>query len=173
MTTFLLAFTSLAFLLGAFAYITLPAATRLRRAVVSVSLAVVLGALFFGYSDMLGRPKSTRLEVLRGTEEARVLGSYVKEGQAIYLWLQLPGSDEPRYYQLPWDENTAKAMQAAMDQNAEQHGGGVAVRLPFERGLAQNEEPKFYPLPQPKLPDKPYERQQPPTMLYQAPEQHA
>jgi hypothetical protein len=171
MTSFLIAFVSLAFLLGSFAYIALPAASRLRRAVVCSSLALVLGVLFFGYSDMLGRPKSTRLEVLRGgAEEARVVGSYLKEGQGIYLWLQLPGTDEPRYYQLPWDKNVAKAMQEAIQRNADGHGGGVAMHLPFERSWSK-EEPKFYPLPQPTLPDKPYEQQQPPTMLYQAPEQ--
>ena len=32
-------------------------------------------------------------------------------------------------------------------------------------------EPKFYPLPQPKLPDKPYEKA--PVQTYQAPEQGA
>ena len=173
MTTFLIAFVSLAFLLGSFAYVALPAASRLRRAAVSAALAVVLGALFFGYSDMLGRPKSTRLEVLRGVQEAQVLGSYLKEGQGIYVWLQLPGNDEPRYYQLPWDPSVAKSMQSAIEQNAAQHGAGVAIKLPFERGWGKEEEPKFYPLPQPKLPDKPYEQRQAPTMLYQGPEQGA
>lgn len=173
MTTFLIAFLSLAFLLGCFAYVALPAASRARRVVVSASLALVLGALFFGYSDMLGRPKSTRLELLRGgAQEARVLGSYFKEGKGIYLWLQLPGTDEPRYYELPWDEHMAKSMQQAIQQNADSHGSGVAIRLPFEHSLSKDE-PKFYPLPQPKLPDKPDEHQQAPTMLYQAPEQGA
>ncbi len=173
MTTFLIAFVSLAFLLGTFAYVALPAASRWRRGVVSLFLAIVLGALFFGYSDMLGRPKSTRLEMLRaGAEEAVVLGSYLKEGQGIYLWLQLPKAEEPRYYQLPWDEKVAKAMQQAIQENTEQHGGGVAMRLPFERSWSK-EDPKFYPLPQPKLPDKPYDQQKPPTVLYQAPEQGA
>lgn len=50
------------------------------------------------------------------------------------------------------------------------HGGGIAMRLPVERSWSK-EEPKFYPLLQPNLPDKPYEQPQPPTMLYQAPEQ--
>jgi hypothetical protein len=44
------------------------------------------------------------------------------------------------------------------------------MNLPFERSWDKNE-PKFYPLPQPKLPDKPYERA--PTRTYQAPEQGA
>jgi hypothetical protein len=170
MSSFLIAFVSLSFLLGAFAYVGMPAASRLRRALVSGFFALILGALFFGYSDMLGRPKSTKLELLRGgVQNAQVLGSYLKEGDGVYLWLQLPGIAEPRYYKMPWNEKIAKALQDAIQQNSEQHGGGVALSMPFEHSW-DKEEPKFYPLPQPKLPDKPYE--QPPTTVYQGPEQN-
>src|ERR1700738_521340 len=93
MTSFLIAFLSLALLLGVFAYVAMPAASRGRRAVVAGSFALILGALFFGYSDMLGRPKSTRLEVFRSNmQNAKVIGSYLKENDGMYLWLQLPGS---------------------------------------------------------------------------------
>jgi hypothetical protein len=49
--------------------------------------AVILGALFFGYSDMLGRPRSTRLEVFRTSlQDAKVIGSYLKENDGIYVF---------------------------------------------------------------------------------------
>ena len=169
MTSFLIAFLSLALLLGAFAYVAVPAASRGRRAIIAGFFAVILGALFFGYSDMLGRPKSTRLEAFRTSlQDAKVIGSYLKESDGIYVWLQLPGSDEPRYYKLPWDEKVAKALQAAIAENERQHGSGVGMTLPFERSW-DREDPKFYALPQPKLPDKPGER--PPVIVYKAPEQ--
>ena len=171
MTTFLVAFISLTLLLGAFAYLALPMVGRTRRVLVSGSFALLLGLLFFGYSDMLGRPKSTQMEILnRGTGEARVLGAYFKEGDGVFLWLQLPGTAEPRYYKLPWDAKVAQAIQKAIDQNAARHGGGVAMKMPFERSWSM-EEPQFYPLPQPKLPDKPDENEPGKTLLYQAPEQ--
>ena len=171
MTSFLIAFLSLALLLGVFAYMAVPAASRGRRVVVVGFFAVILGALFFGYSDMLGRPKSTRLEVFRASmKDAKVIGSYLKENDGIYLWLQLPGSDEPRYYKLPWDAKVAKALQTAIAENESRHGSGVGMGLPSEFSL-DREEPKFYALPQPKLPDKPGER--PPVMVYKAPEQGA
>lgn len=171
MSSFAIAFVSLAFVLGAFAYMALPAQRRWRRVAVSGTFALILGTLFFGYSDMLGRPKSTRLELFRAQmADARVLGSYLAEGRGIYLWLQLPDTAEPRYYKLPWDDQVAKALQEAIEQNAHQHGGGVAMGMPFEHSW-DKEDPKFYPLPQPKLPDKPYEKA--PTTIYQAPEQGA
>jgi hypothetical protein len=169
MSTFMIAFVSLAFVLGAFAYVAMPAGSRPRRALVSSLFAVILAVLFFGYSDMLGRPKAAQLELFRGDmKEAQVIGSHFKEGDGIYLLLGLPGAAEPRYYKLPWNEKIAKSLQEATQQNAEQHGGGVGMSMPFERSWDQ-EKPKFYALPQPKLPDKPQER--PSVTVFQAPEQ--
>ena len=171
MTSFLIAFLSLALVLGAFAYVAVATGSRRRRAIIAAFFAVILGAVFFGYSDMLGRPKSTRLEVFRSTmKDAKVLGSYLKENDGVYLWLQLPGSNEPRYYKLPWDEKVAKSLQAAIAENESWHGSGVGMGLPFEQSW-DREAPKFYALPQPKLPDKPGER--PPVTVYKAPEQGA
>jgi hypothetical protein len=100
--------------------------------------------------------------------DAKVIGSYLKENDGVYLWLQLPSLAEPRYYKLPWDEKVAKALQSAIAENERQHGSGVGMGLPFERSW-DREEPKFYALPQPKLPDKPGEG--PPATVFQAPEQ--
>ena len=169
MNSFLIVFISLALLPGIFAYLAMPAARRARRGIIVGFFAVILGVLFFGYSDMLGRPKSTRLEVFRASmPDAKILGSYLKENDGVYLWLQLPGLSEPRYYKLPWDENVAKSLQGAIADNERQHGSGVGVGLPFERGWGR-EDPKFYALPQPKLPDKAGEK--PPVTVFQAPEQ--
>ncbi len=171
MTPFVIAFVTLALVLGIYAFVGLPLGSRRRRAAVSVFFALLIAALFFGYSDMLGRPKSTRLEVLRsGDTEAKVLGSYILEGRGIYMWLLLPGSSEPRYYVLPWDEKTASALQKAIEDNAQQHGGGIVMQLPFERSWDKRD-PVFHPLPQPGLPDK--GGRPPPETIYSAPEQRA
>jgi hypothetical protein len=170
MTSFILAFVSLSLVLGLYAFVGLPLGSRGRRAAVSGFFALLLAALFFGYSDMLGRPKSVRLEMLHtGTQEVTILGSYVLEGSGIYLWLQLPGTPEPRYYVLAWDEQIATALQRAIEENAAHHGPGVVMQLPFERSW-ERRDPVFHPLPQPKLPDK---NGLPPPILYKAPEQGA
>ncbi len=170
MTTFAIAFVTLALLLGAFAFVGLPAMTRGRRAVVASFFAVLLAALFLGYSDMLGRPKSTALEITRGgIDDVKLLGSYAAEGKGIYLWVQIPGVDEPRYYRMPWSAGAATALQEAQQQNAQNHGAGVRMQMPFELSWDRRE-PLFYPAPQPKLPSKP--RFSPPA-VYQAPEQQS
>lgn len=170
MTTFLIAFLTLALALGVFAFVGLPMGTRARRAVVSAFFALLLTGLFFGYSDMLGRPKSSRLEVLRHPDgELPVLGSYIVEGSGIYLWLQIPGVREPRYYVLPWDQQLAGELQKAIEENARNHGGGVVMRLPYERSWDWRD-PVFHPAPQPMLPEK---HGEPPPQIYRAPEQDA
>jgi hypothetical protein len=93
MTTFVIAFASLALILGVYAFVALPFGGRARRILVSGFFALLIAGLFFGYSDMLGRPKSTRLELLRSNDqEAKIIGSYMIEGSGIYLWLLLPGA---------------------------------------------------------------------------------
>jgi hypothetical protein len=169
MMPFIIAFISLVVLLGLYSFIGLPLGSRTRRVATSTLFALLIPALFFGYSDMLGRPKSTRLEVLHdGDEQATVLGSYAVEGSGIYLWVLLPRTHEPRYYILPWDQRTATALQKAVEDSERQHGGGVVTRLPFERSWDVRE-PEFHALPQPKLPDKDTHPSR--TMTYSAPEQ--
>jgi hypothetical protein len=96
--------------------------------------------------------------------KAIVTAIYVGAGVALYtnllacigyLWLGTNAHLLAR--QLPWDEKVAKALQDAIGENERQHGSGVGMGQPFERSW-DPEDPKFYALPQPKLPDKPGER---------------
>ena len=45
-----------------------------------------------------------------------------------------PRVDELCYYKLPWDEKMAKALREAIGENERQHGSGVGMGQPFERG---------------------------------------
>ncbi len=128
-----------------------------RRLGVKIS-AVITAALFLplayaATATLLSRPKPVHLEWwLAQADEATVLGSTMREGQGIYLWLQVAESVEPRSYVLPWDRKLAQELQEALRQ-AEQNGGELRMRLPFERSL-DDRDPKFYALPQPALPPK-------------------
>jgi hypothetical protein len=139
-------------------------------------LLVKLGALgtalllipvtYAAFATLLSRPKPVDLEWGFATAaEATVLGSRAAEEQGIYLWLQLPESQEPRAYVMPWDRKTAEQLQQAL-REAEQNQSGVKMRLPFEPGL-DDREPKFYAMPQPAMPPK--DLTDPPPQYYQAP----
>lgn len=126
-------------------------APRLGAVALSLGLIGLIGA---SAVELLGRPKPTRIEwAKRAGADADVLGSRVVEGKAIYLWLGLPGEPEPRAYVLPWNLETAKELQKAVEEAAKD-GGQARAQLPYEFSW-EKREPKFYALPQPKLPDKP------------------
>ncbi|WP_029007596.1 hypothetical protein [Azospirillum halopraeferens] len=128
-----------------------------RRALIKTAAVVVsigfMPVAYAGMADLLSKPKPIRLEWYNANaEEALVLAAQLREKEGVYLWLQLEGSPEPRYYKLPWDEELAKELQKAM-QDAEKNKSGLAMKLPFEDSL-DTDGPRFYPLPQPKMPDK-------------------
>lgn len=115
---------------------------------------------YFGLNDILSRPKPTQLEAMhKHVEQVEVLSSVMQENKAIYLWLQIPEVDEPRAYQLPWSEETAKELHKAK-QEAEEAGTQVSMKKPFEKTV-DNQEPIFYAAPQPPPPMKQVADEQP------------
>ncbi len=120
------------------------------------ALGVMAGFVPVAYasmSDLLSRPKPVGLAVLAAAgQEAKVLGAQLREGEAIYLWLQLPEVPEPRYYKLAWHEQTARELHQAM-RDAEERNSGVVMQIPTDPSPDKRER-IFHPEPQPKLPDK-------------------
>ncbi|KAA0677015.1 hypothetical protein [Azospirillum brasilense] len=143
-----------------------------RRLWVKVSaVAVSIGFMpvaYAGMADLLSKPKPVRMEWAQSAAaQATILGAQIKEGQGIYLWLQLEGGAEPRYYKLAWDQTLAEQLQQAM-REAEKNRSGMAMTLPFENTL-DPDKPKFYALPQPQLPEKNGEEGGPGPMVYRHP----
>lgn len=143
-----------------------------RRLAVKVIAILVTTAFmpvaYASMADLLSKPKPVKLEWQhRGTGDAVVLGARMRQGEAIYLWLQFGDLPEPRYYVLPWDENAARNLQEAM-READKNKGGLAMQFPFERSWDQDK-PQFYALPQPKLPEKNGEEREDAPMIYQHP----
>ncbi|MGQ9366037.1 hypothetical protein [Azospirillum sp. A39] len=128
-----------------------------RKALIKASAVVVsigfMPVAYAGMADLLSKPKPIRLEWYQSqAEKALVLGAQLRENDGVYLWLQLDGTAEPRYYKLPWDQELAKELQQAMKE-AEKTQSGLAMTLPFEKSW-DKDQPRFYALPQPKLPEK-------------------
>jgi hypothetical protein len=113
----------------------------------------LMGTAYAAMLDLLSKPKPASFEwFLAKAGEATVLGSSTVEDEAIFVWLQLDGADEPRAYRLPWDKRTAEQLQEAARSAAEQQTA-LRMRMPFEKSL-DDREPRFYALPQPALPPK-------------------
>jgi len=100
--------------------------------------AVILTALFIpivyvGITELLSQPKPIHHEWFkRHVDEATLLGVSVREGEAIYLWLRLDDSLEPRYYVLPWQQQLAEKLQNLVDE-AINDGASVIISDPFSR----------------------------------------
>jgi hypothetical protein len=166
MTELTYLFATLAVLAGVLTSISIWAPRRLViKGTALVTTTLLLPLAYTSMVDLLSRPKPVDLEWWLHAEEATVLGSQIQENQGIHLWLQLPDVAEPRAYVLPWNRDTAERLQQAR-RAAEQQGGDVRMRLPFEASQDERE-PQFYALPQPALPPKDYAEPEP--EFYQPP----
>jgi hypothetical protein len=83
--------------------------------------------------EMLSKPKPMSFEwYQRNTSEAELLGISLDEGRAIYLWLRLVGSTEPRYYKVPWNLRLAEKLEDAVD-DAVRENSTIVLKNPFYR----------------------------------------
>ncbi len=122
--------------------------------VVALALAALLmPTAYAGLVQLLGKPKPAHMEWAGDTvPDATVLGVRLREGEAIYLWLEFDSVSEPRAYVLPWRLETAEQLQDAL-RKASANNTSVRMRQPFEASLDANA-PLFYATPQPPLPTK-------------------
>ncbi len=131
------------------------------RAVAVVVAGLMLPTAYISMNELLSRPKPVSIEWARAaTEEATVISSSVREGEAIYLWLRIAEDIvEPRAYVLPWSKTLAKQLHEAQREVGKK-GGTVAMRQPFESTLDDGDR-KFYARPQARPPLKPAPAQSP------------
>ena len=123
-----------------------------------VATALFIPTVYLSYADLLSRPKPSSIEWWhRDAAEATVIGSQLRENEAIFLWIELPEAGEPRAYKLPWQQELAKQLYGAQ-REAESRGTQVRMRRPFSDRTDQLE-PMFYAPPQPPLPPKHAERE--------------
>jgi len=143
-----------ALLLGTFIFLVLPRGRLWQRATSATLFLVLIAVVYGGSIELLSRPKPLRLELWQQADKAKVISATMREGEAIYVWLQFPGADEPRAYALPWNIQMAQQLHSAM-QEGQANGTDVNMSKPFEAGL-DDREPKFYATPQQPLPEKNY-----------------
>ena len=160
-------FTLLAALLAAIA-VRAPRATAWRVGAVALTAAFIPFA-YLGLNEILARPKSMSHEWFNASaKHAMVLGVSLDEGKAIYLWLRVDGSTEPRYYRLPWQQRNAEKLQKAVEEAAEEDVG-VRIQNPFSRRSWTNQGEINVELVRPPVP--PLKHPTPPPRIFNPREQ--
>ena len=107
-----------------------PRAARVRVLAIAVT-ALFLPLVYLQAVEVLSKPKPVNFEWYEATvQQAALLGVSLDEGEAIYLWLQLPDSIEPRNYKLPWNNRLAEKLEDAVD-DAVQRNAGIIIKMPF------------------------------------------
>ncbi len=122
------------------------------------SIALLFAFVLVGYVSLvslLGRPQPIEYASFEDSEEhATVIAASIEEGNAIYLWLRVPGTSQPRYYRMDWDHEVATSLKRAIDQSL-RNNTSIQLELEYESSLETRQMPQFYNLPQPRLPVKP------------------
>jgi len=155
-------FTGLAALLAAIA-IHSPKATAIRATAVGVTACFVVLA-YLGLNEILARPKFVGHEWFNAhAKQATVLGVSLDEGRAIYLWLRVDNSFEPRFYKLPWQQQNAEKLQTAIDRAIEEDAV-VRIFNPFSRKSWTNEGAINLEIVRPPVP--PLKHPPPPPRIY-------
>ncbi len=97
------------------------------------AMTLFLPVVYVQFIGLLSKPKPASFAWLeRDVESAKLLGVSFDEGKAIYMWLQLEGMIEPRFYSLPWRQRVAEDMEDAMEQ-ANRTRASVIIKNPFSR----------------------------------------
>lgn len=125
--------------------------------IIALILSVAfLACAYIVFGDLLSRPKPVGMELLyKDTEQAIILGAKIEEDKGIYLLLQLPLINEPRYYVLPWDKDLALQLQEALRGARERRDGrGIPFFWPFKKSLERRDLGVEHPFPQLALPEK-------------------
>jgi hypothetical protein len=132
------------------------------RIIASIGAVLFLPVIYFQFTELLSKPKPVAFEWYeRGQGKAEVLSMSLHEGEAIYLWLRLPGSREPRSYVAPWSVKMAEKLEGALEEAVKQDGR-VEMKNPFSKRSLQDWgdlsveiiPPPIPPLKLPKTPPK-------------------
>ena len=104
MDQLLVLFVGIVVFVTALAGITIWSPRRMSVKVSALALsALLMASSYGGFLELMGRPKPASLEWLSQVEEATVVAVRMREGEAIYLWLELETPSEPRSYVIPWN----------------------------------------------------------------------
>lgn len=128
-----------AYLIVSLGYALFSMKTTISHAFRLVSLFYLAGSIamaLYLFNQLLSQPRPVDQEYFSRAKEAVVLAVRPKDGEAIYLWLQLPDRQAPAYYVMPWSGRAAGDLEIAQ-REAAQRDGVLMMNAPFKRGWRQ------------------------------------
>lgn len=124
------------------------------RGLFVVGFLLFVPATIFSMFHLIGRPKPVEIfQLFEHHEKIRVLSAYLKEGQAIYLYIAVNDYPEPISLVLPWDMETAVQLQSSQ-RSSEQDGRHILMEIKRFDSIDMRLKPIFYPEPQRAPPPK-------------------
>lgn len=134
-----------------------------------VITALMMPLIYLSFAMLMSKPKPISLEWYeRNAERATILGVSLDEGKAIYLWLMLDGSAEPRAYVMPWQQQRAEQLEDTLNAVVQQKAG-LVLKKPFtRRSEMESKSLSLEIVPPPSLPLK---RLPPPPRIFNPREQ--
>ena len=109
-----------------------PRKTWIRFLAVGTAM-VFIPIVYLQSVELLGKPKPASFEWWeRANDTAVVLDMVLDEGEKIYLWLQIPGDEEPRAYVIPWNLKLAEKLEDAIETHAKKNST-IVLKNPFYR----------------------------------------
>lgn len=110
-----------------------------RKAAAVLALLALIPAGYLATTELLGRPKPASIAVLEAFMEYRKVIAYdVHEGEAIFLWFDMGGGEEPRVFAFPYDKRTVSELQDAAER-AESLASDLMARLERSEGRARTD----------------------------------
>ena len=140
-----------------------PRPTRVR--VLALTIATLfIPTVYVQMIEMLSKPKPMSFEWYKRNEaRAELLSISLDEGEAIYLWLRVPHSFEPRSYRIPWNLRLAEKLEDAVE-DAVRRNSTIILKNPFYRRSLEEWGDLNVEIVPPPLP--PLKRPQPPPRIF-------
>lgn len=116
--------------------------------------AALIALLYGSILELLSRPKPAHMELFhKNIPEVILLHASWVEEKAIYILVEIPGIEEPRFYILPWNREEAEKFEQAIEEGEEKNEK-VRIGNPFFNADEEDRERLIYTTPAKPLPTK-------------------
>ena len=131
-----------------------PRKTWVRVSAVCITVLFV-PLIYIELMGLLSKPKPMAYEWWESqVKKAEVLGVSLHEGEAIYMWLRLDGSVQPRYYVLPWRQKLAEKLEDHMEAAVKSNPALIVSKPFFKKSFEEFGDLNVDVVPPPKAPQK-------------------